>query len=103
MLDILYLILAELPGYRLYQVVAGGEGTTIMIDFLYLVLAELPGYRLHQVTARGEGNHGECGTQDTQLFGRAQNILYCDVLRKENALKFLTSFKSTESKKETKT
>jgi hypothetical protein len=46
----------------------------------HLVLAELPGYGLDEVAAGGEGDDAEGCAQHTQLLRRAQDVLHRDIL-----------------------
>ncbi len=49
-------------------------------EWAHLVLAELPGYGLDEIAAGGEGDDGEGCAQHTQLLRRAQDVFHGDIL-----------------------
>jgi hypothetical protein len=59
-----------------------GKKSMYLGEWAHLVLAELPGYGLYEVAAGGEGDDGEGCAQHTQLLRRAQDVLHGDILEK---------------------
>jgi hypothetical protein len=57
-----------------------GQKSMYLSEWAHLVLAELPGYGLDEVAAGGEGDDGKGRAQHTQLLRRAEDVLHGDVL-----------------------